>query len=322
MDVTELVHPDNIFMAERIARIVGLDICGMDIISQDIGVPFRLNRGAVVEVNSGPGFRLHMEPTEGKPRNVAGSVIDMLFPAGCSSRVPIIAVTGAYNKTNVCDLVAHLMGKLGYKVGCATSKGIQICNSMVLQEDATDYNHAEMVLKDPTIDLAVFECALPGILGTGLAFYNCDIGIVTGLDYGGADQGGGEMRRAAAVVPGCVLPSGYAILSADDEMVYRMHQGLECKFAYFSMNADNPYITGHIQNGGIAAIVEDGYITICEGRDKTGVIRVSDIAGAGTEVGAEARDPFLIRHVLAFVLVGSIYRIPMEVVRGVLGNMR
>ena len=316
-DVTDLVHPDNIFMAERITRIVGLDVCGLDIISPDIGVPFNLNGGSVVEVNSSPGFRLHMEPAEGKPRNVAGSVIDMLFPAGSPSRIPIIAVTGAYNKMNTCDLIAQMMSKAGYKVGCATSGGVHIRNFMVLQGDAAYYNQAEMVLKDPTIDLAVFECALPGILGTGLAFHNCDIGIVTGLDPGGADAREREMRRAAAVVPGCVLPSGYAILNADDEIVYRMHKGLECKIAYFSMFADNPYIAGHIQNGGSAAIVDDGHITVCEGLDKIRIMRVSDIAGIGAGAVA-AGDPFLMRHILAFVLAGSIFRIPVEVIREML----
>jgi cyanophycin synthetase len=307
MDVTEMVHPDNVFMAERITRIIGLDICGMDIISPDIGVPFHLNGGTLIEVNSGPGFRLHMDPTEGKPRNVAGSVIDMLFPEGSPSRIPIIAVTGPYNKMIACDLIGSMMGKAGYKTGCATSAGIHIQNVMIMEEDATSYEHAELVLKDPTIDLAVFGCALPGILATGLAFHNCDTGIVIDLDTGGT-----EMTRAASVIPGCVLPSGYAILNADHETVYQMHKGLECKLAYFSTDEQNPYIIEHLKNGGHAAIVENGHITVCRGADKIWIIGRSDIPVTIWD------DPSLIRNILAAVLVGLIYKIDRELIRGVL----
>jgi cyanophycin synthetase len=309
-DVTDLVHPENVFIAERISRIVGLDICGMDIISPDIEVPFRLNGGSLIEVNSGPGLRLHMEPTEGKPRNVAGSVIDMLFPEGSSSRIPIIAVAGSGKKGIVCGLIEQLMSGVGYRVGSATSKGVISQNFVVYGGDATGYAHAELVLKDPAVDLAVFECSSAAIYGGGLAFLNCDIGIVLDLDAGDV---AGAAALAVAVVPGCILPSGYAILNADNETVYQMHKGLECNVAYFSVAEENPRITEHLRKGGRAAVVENGYITSCHGFEKTRVVSLDD---GLTEL--HLKYPFVILHMLAVVLVGAVYRVDVVTVREIL----
>ena len=295
-DVTECVHPDNVLMAERIAHIVGLDICGMDIISPDICVPLGQNDGAVVEVNSAPGFRLHMEPTEGTPRNVAGAVIDMLFPAVDCWRIPIVAFIGP---GGVGDLIVDLMRVKGHRVGSATSKGIYIQNIMILQEDARGYKHAEVVLKDPTVDLAVFECSASEIMETGLAFHYCDIGIV--IDAG-------ETAAAAAVVPGAVLPSGYAILNADDEIVHQMGKGLSCKIGYISLDGANAYVAGHCRSGGAAVVVEDGDIMICDGEIRTRVGAVSDIEGDDPET----------RGVLACVLVGWINGMEVEAIRRVI----
>jgi cyanophycin synthetase len=307
-DVTDLMHPANVFMAERISRIVGLDICGMDIISPDIGIPFNLNGGAVVEVNSGPGLRLHMEPTEGKPRNVAGAVIDMLFPEGSPSRIPIIAIAGSGNKMIAGDLIGRLMTMGRYRVGSATSKGVYIQDLMVHKGDATGYTHAELVLKDPTVDLAVLECSLPAVRTTGLAFLNCDIGIVIDPDMKDL-----EMVQAAGVIPGCVLPSGYAILNADSEGVYQLHRGLECHVAYFSAEKDNPRIDEHLKKGGHAAIVENGYITYCYGLNKMEIIALNEIPAA-LSIGYS----FVVQEMLAIVLVGAIYRIEMVTVRELL----
>ena len=168
-------------MAERIARIIGLDICGIDIMSPDLTTPIQENGGAVLEVNAGPGFRMHIAPTDGLPRNVAEPVMDMLYPPGSTARIPIIAITGTNGKTTTTRLMAHMVKTMGYKVGFTTTDGIYIQNMMLQKGDCTGPVSAEFVLKDPTVDFAVLETARGGILRAGLGFHTCDIGIVTNI---------------------------------------------------------------------------------------------------------------------------------------------
>lgn len=158
-DVTDSVHPYNIFMAERIARIIGLDICGIDIMASDLKEPLNENGGAVIEVNAAPGFRMHLEPTIGIGRNVAEPVVDMLYPLGSTSRIPIVAVTGTNGKTTTTRLIAHIMKTIGLKVGYTTSDGIYIQNRMLEVGDCTGPKSAKFVLEDPTVDFAVLETA-------------------------------------------------------------------------------------------------------------------------------------------------------------------
>ena len=151
-------------MCERIARIIGLDICGIDIMAADLSIPIGEGGGAVLEVNAAPGFRMHISPANGLPRNVAEPVIDMLFPPGTSARIPIIAVTGTNGKTTTTRLTAHIVKSMGYKVGFTTTDGIYIQNQMLMRGDCTGPVSAEFVLKDPSVDFAVLECARGGIL--------------------------------------------------------------------------------------------------------------------------------------------------------------
>jgi cyanophycin synthetase len=302
-DVTEIVHPYNVFMAERIARIIGLDICGIDIMTPDISVPMYENGGAVLEVNAGPGFRMHIAPAEGLPRNVAEPVIDMLYPPGSTARIPIIAVTGTNGKTTTTRLIAHIVKTMGYKVGFTTTDGIYIQNRMVEQGDCTGPLSAEFVLRDPTVDFAVLECARGGILKAGLGFHNCDISIVTNV---AADHLGlkdintiEEMARVKGVVAESVLPEGTAILNADDDLVYEMRRSIDAKVALFSLDENNPRIISHCEKGGIAAIVENGYITICKGTWK---IRVDKVVNIPLTFSGKAI--FMIQNVLPAVLAG------------------
>jgi cyanophycin synthetase len=152
-DVTDLVHPDNVIMCERIARIIGLDICGIDIMAESLSTPVKTNGGAILEVNAAPGFRMHLEPTEGLPRNVAEPVIDMLYPPGTSARIPIIAVSGTNGKTTTTRLMAHIVKTKGHKVGYTTTDGVYIQNQLMMRGDCTGPISAEFVLKDPTVDL-------------------------------------------------------------------------------------------------------------------------------------------------------------------------
>ncbi len=280
-DVTDEVHPANIFFAERISKIVGLDICGIDIMAPDLKVPITENGGAVLEVNAAPGFRMHIEPSVGLPRNVAEPVINMLFPKGSTGRIPIIAITGTNGKTTTSRLVSHICKSAGYKVGFTTSDGIYIQNHLMMSGDCTGPVSAEFVLKDPTVDFAVLECARGGILKAGLAFRNCDVAIVTNVSEDHIGLGGiqniEQMAKVKAVVPETVFAHGYAILNADDDLVYEMRKGLECKVALFSMDENNPRIKEHCEDGGMAAVLENGYVTILKGTWKVRIEKVRDI---------------------------------------------
>jgi cyanophycin synthetase len=280
-DVTDEVHPANIFMCERIARIIGLDICGIDIMAPDLTSPVSENGGAVLEVNAAPGFRMHVEPSEGLARNVAEPVVDMLFPQGGDGRIPIIAVTGTNGKTTTTRITAHIVRTAGKKVGYTTSDGIYIQNQLMMSGDTTGPVSARFVLKDPTVDFAVLECARGGILRGGLGFQQCNVAIVTNVAADHLGLGGinsvEQMARVKQVVPETVCRDGYAILNADDDLVYKMRKELDCKIALFSMREDNPRVLEHCAAGGKACIFENGYITIMKDSWKVRVMQVKDI---------------------------------------------
>ncbi|HYF29698.1 MAG TPA: cyanophycin synthetase [Chitinophagaceae bacterium] len=280
-DVTDEVHPANIFMCERIARIVGLDICGIDIMAPDLRTPVTENGGAILEVNAAPGFRMHIEPAEGLPRNVAEPVIDMLFPKGSTGVIPIIAITGTNGKTTTARVTAHIAKSAGKKVGYTTSDGVYIQNQLMMRGDCTGPLSAQFVLKDPTVDFAVLECARGGILRAGLAFRHCDVAIVTNVAEDHIGLGGinnvEQMAKVKAVVPETVRADGFAILNADDDLVYEMRRELDCKIALFSMDENNPRIKRHAEDGGLATVFENGYISILKGNWKIRVMHVKDI---------------------------------------------
>ena len=280
-DVTDEVHPENIVMCERIAKIIGLDICGIDIMAKDLRTPVSENGGAILEVNAAPGFRMHIEPAEGLPRNVAEPVIDMLFPDRSFGRIPIIAITGTNGKTTTTRLTAHISKSAGKKVGYTTSDGVYIQNQLLMKGDCTGPVSAQFVLKDPTVDFAVLECARGGILKSGLAFQNCDVAIVTNVAADHMGLGGintiEQMAKVKAVVPETVFPHGYAVLNADDDLVYAMKDDLKCNVALFSMDETNPRIQKHCKEGGLATVYENGFVSILKGTWKIRVCNVKDI---------------------------------------------
>ncbi|MGB8190309.1 MAG: cyanophycin synthetase [Chitinophagaceae bacterium] len=280
-DVTDEMHPANIVMCERIARIIGLDICGIDIMAPDLRTPVTENGGAILEVNAAPGFRMHIEPAEGLGRNVAEPVIDMLFPKGSTGVVPIIAITGTNGKTTTTRITAHIAKSAGRKVGYTTSDGVYIQNALMMKGDCTGPLSSQFVLKDPTVDFAVLECARGGILKSGLAFRHCDVAIVTNVAEDHIGLGGinniEQMAMVKAVVPETVRAGGFAILNADDDLVYKMREGLDCKIGLFSMDENNPRIKRHCADGGLATVFENGYISILKGTWKIRVLSVKDI---------------------------------------------
>ena len=310
-DVTDYVHPYNIFMAERIARIIGLDICGIDIMTEDIGKPLPETGGAVLEVNAAPGFRMHLAPATGLPRNVAGHVMDMLYPPGSTARIPIIAVTGTNGKTTTTRLIAHMAKMKGFKVGYTTTDGVYIQNRLLMTGDCTGPNSAEFVLKDPTVNFAVLESARGGLLRAGLGFKKCDIGIVTNVAPDHLGLKGihtiEQLAKVKGVIPETVFPDGYAILNADDDLVYGMREGLECNVALFSMDENNPRIRRHCKQGGTSAVYESGYITIFKGEWK---IRITKAVNVPLTFDGTAE--FMIQNVLAAALAGYLRGFSIE----------
>ena len=300
-DITELIHPYNVFMAERISKIIGLDICGIDIMAEDLTKPLNKSGGAVLEVNAGPGFRMHLQPTSGLPRNVGGHVVDMLFPPGSNSRIPIIAVTGTNGKTTTTRLIAHIAKMKGKKVGYTTSDGVYIQNRLLMTGDCTGPKSAEFVLKDPTVNFAVLECARGGLLRAGLGFKKCDIGVVTNVAGDHLGLKGihtiDQLAKVKGVIPETVHKDGYSVLNTDDDRVYAMRNNIESQFALFSMDEQNPRIKRHSSRGGISAVYENGYITIYRGEWK---MRVAQAVNVPLTKGGKAS--FMIQNVLAGVL--------------------
>ncbi|MFT5595423.1 MAG: cyanophycin synthetase [Flammeovirgaceae bacterium] len=310
-DVTDIVHPANVSMVERISKIIDLDICGVDIMTTDISKPLRETGGAVLEVNAGPGFRMHLAPSTGLARNVAAPVIDKLFPTGNTGRIPIIAVTGTNGKTTTTRLIAHIAKMNGKRVGYTTSDGVYIQNRLLMTGDCTGPSSAEFVLKDPTVNFAVLETARGGLLRAGLGFKKCDIGIVTNV---AADHLGlkgihtvEQLAKVKGVIPETVLPDGYSILNADDDLVYEMRRNITSNLALFSMDENNSRIKALQRRGGITAIYENGYVTICRGKWKMRVMKVEDIP-----LTYGGRAEFMIQNVLPAILAANIQGISIE----------
>jgi cyanophycin synthetase len=310
-DVTDFVHPANIAMAERISRIINLDICGIDIMTSDISKPLKETNGAVLEVNAGPGFRMHLAPAKGLPRNVAAPVIEKLFPKGSNGKIPIVAVTGTNGKTTTTRLIAHIMKMEGYRVGYTTTDGVYIQNRLLVQGDCTGPNSAEFVLKDPTVNFAVLECARGGLLRAGLGFKNCNVAVVTNIAPDHLGLKGihtvEQLAKVKGVVPETVLPDGHAILNADDDLVYEMRRGLQCNVALFSMNENNPRILALQRKGGITAIYENGYVTLCRGEWKMRVMKAHEIP---ITYGGKAE--FMIQNILPAIIAANIQGASIE----------
>jgi len=311
IDVTDHVHPQNIFFCERISKIIGLDICGIDIMAENLSEPLTETGGVILEVNAAPGFRMHIAPSEGLARNVAGHVIDMLYPYGKSARIPIIAVTGTNGKTTTTRLIAHIVKNNGYRVGFTTSDGIYVQNTLMMKGDTTGPVSTEFILKDPTVDFAVLETARGGILRSGLGFGFCDIGVITNIQedhLGLADiHTLDDLTRVKSVIINSVKKNGWGVLNADNEYCVRIGKKAECNVTYFSRDENNPVILSHCKKGGIACVAENGYITILKGDWK---IRVQRTALIPLTFGGTV--PFMIENVLAATLATFLWGFKTE----------
>ncbi|OIP78543.1 MAG: cyanophycin synthetase [Oscillatoriales cyanobacterium CG2_30_44_21] len=314
VDRTDEIHPENIWLAERTARIIGLDIAGIDMVTEDISKPVRETDGAIVEVNAAPGFRMHTDPSIGKSRNVAAPVIEMLFPAGAPTRVPIVAITGTNGKTTTTRLTAHIFKQTSKRVGYTTTDGIYIGECLVEKGDTTGPYSAQVILRDPTVEVAILETARGGILRSGLGFDGCDVGVVMNVQ---ADHLGigdidtiEDLARLKSTVVKTALPSGFAILNAEDPLVVAMTKEVQSQIAYFSMNPELPLIKSHVSQGGLAAVYEDGYLTILKGDWK---LRIEEAVNVPLTLGGRAA--FNIQNALAASLAAFTQDVQIEQIR-------
>lgn len=321
VDRTDDIHPENVWLAQRVAKVIGLDIAGIDVVTADITKPLREVDGVIVEVNAAPGFRMHVAPSKGIARNVAAPVIDMLFPPGTPSRIPILAVTGTNGKTTTTRLLAHIYKQTGAIVGYTTTDGTYIGDYLVEKGDNTGPQSAQLILQDPTVEVAVLEAARGGILRSGLGFDASDIGLVLNV---AADHLGigdidtiDQLANLKSVVAEAVLPKGYAVLNADDPLVAAMAKRTKAQVAYFSMNADNELVKEHIRRGGVAAVYENEYLSILKG-DWT--LRIDRAVNVPLTMAGKA--PFMIANALAASLAAFVQGVGIDHIRNALRSFR
>ncbi|HEX8289708.1 MAG TPA: cyanophycin synthetase [Pyrinomonadaceae bacterium] len=314
IDRTDETHPENVFLFERIAKIVGLDVAGIDVMAPNVTEPLMENGGGVIEINAAPGFRMHLAPSEGIGRNVAEHVVDMLFPTGKPSRIPIIAITGTNGKTTVTRLIAHIIRGSGCVVGFTTTDGTYIQNNQIVTGDNTGPISAQLVLKDPSVQVAVLETARGGIIRSGLGYDHSDIAVVTNVaaDHLGLKDINSleDLARVKGVVPRSVSPRGFAVLNAEDDHVYNMRKLVDGKCVYFAMHEDNERVQKHSAKGGLSCIYENGYITLLKGKWK---VRVERVANIPSTYGGRAE--FMIQNALAAALACFVYGVSIEDIR-------
>ncbi|MCX7564070.1 cyanophycin synthetase [Xanthomonadaceae bacterium XH05] len=260
-DVTDIIHPDNRDMAVRAVRAIGLDVGGVDFITPNIAESYKKIGGAICEVNAAPGFRMHVAPSEGTPRDAAGPVIDMLFPPGAPSRVPIAALTGTNGKTTTARMLAHIVKMAGYTPGLTTTDGVYIDGQRTVEGDMTGPVSARMVLSDPQIDLAVLETARGGLLRAGMGVTQVNVGAVLNVQSDHLGLKGIDTLEQLAQVKRIVVEvaTDCAVLNADDPLVLKMSGYVDAKtICYVSTNPSHPLVREHIRAGGRACALEAG----------------------------------------------------------------
>jgi cyanophycin synthetase len=281
IDRTDEALFENIEMAQRAARLIGLDIAGIDVICEDITKSIADSGGAIIEINAAPGFRMHVAPSEGKPRDVAGPVVDMLFPPGTPFRVPILSVTGTNGKTTTARMCAHILKMAGHKTGLTTTDGIYIDGNVLQKGDMTGPWSARMVLKDPSIDFAVLETARGGMLRSGLGFDRCNVGAVLNVSDDHLGLGGintlDELANVKSLVIEVVMADGWGVLNAEDPRCVAMAEKCDGRVAFFSYDPENEVFHRHIDSEGRGATTEGHTIVIHDGRKRIPVVSTVEV---------------------------------------------
>ncbi len=280
-DVTDEVHPFVRHMAERISKIIDIDIMGIDIIAPHLREPLEATGGGVVEVNAAPGFRMHVAPFHGEPRNVAAPVVDMLFPPGSQSRIPVITVTGTNGKTTTARLIAHILKISGRTVGMSGTDGVVIGNDMIMRGDYSGPEGTQFVLREPSVEAAVLEVARGAILRRGLAIDEADVGVFLNVssDHLGLDgvETLDELADVKGIVVETVKETGRAVLNAQDPRVVRFKDSIKAKCILFSLDPDMPVLREHVEAGGTVITVQDGTMVIRKKALDFPIAKIKDI---------------------------------------------
>jgi cyanophycin synthetase len=315
IDVTEYVHPEVAARAIDAAKIVGLDIAGIDVVAKDISRPLEEQGGVIIEVNAAPGLRMHLEPSAGVSRPVGEAIIDLLYPQGENGRIPIVTISGVNGKTTTTRFIAHILKGAGRQVGMTCTDGIYIGDRRIDNGDCSGPRSAQCVLLNPSVDAAVFECARGGILREGLAFDYCDVAVVTNISVG--DHLGisevntpEDLAKVKRCIVDIVSPQGYAVLNAADPLVVQMAPHCPGNVLFFALDADHPVITRHRSVGGRTVFVRQGQIVLAEANREDILM---DVAAVPLTLNGEIK--FHVENTLAAVAAAWCLDLPLEVIR-------
>jgi cyanophycin synthetase len=328
VDRTNEIHPDNADIARRAALVIGLDVCGVDFVCPDIGRSIRETGGGVIEVNAAPGLRMHLEPSEGAPRDVARPIIEMLFPRGTPSRVPIIAITGTNGKSTVGRMTKHIMRYTGCTVGLTSTTGVYINDVLIHEGDATGPRSARMVLRDPTVEVAVLETARGGLLREGLAYREADIGVALNVTADHLGLKGIEtvedLADVKSVVVEAVRRNGHSVLNADDPLTVRMARRAGGRIVWFSLCGGaemSPLLREHIDAGGMAVVrepgPEGGTIAAYDDGRREFIMKAGDIPAT-----LHGMAEFNVANALAAIAVAFAREVPILTIRSAMSQFR
>ncbi|RPI87591.1 MAG: cyanophycin synthetase, partial [Planctomycetaceae bacterium] len=319
-DVTDLVHPDLAARAVDAARVVGLDIAGIDAVCVDVSVPLEQQAGVIVEVNAAPGLRMHLEPSAGKPRPVGEAIIETMFPEGDNGRIPVVAVSGTNGKTTTVRLVSHMFRACGLKVGLTCTDGIFLNDRRVDTGDCSGPKSAKSVLLNPQVEAAVLETARGGILREGLGFDMCDAAIVTNIGEGdhlglGGIETAEQLAAVKRVIVENVAPGGFAILNADDPMTVAMAPYCPGGVTFFARDAAHPLIVAHRSRGGRAVFVKGDGVVRAEGHWEEKIAALSAIP-----LTQNGRVGFQVDNVLAAIGAAWACQLPAQAIQEALAT--
>ncbi len=312
-DVTDLVHPDTAFRACEAAGVIGLDICGVDVVADRIDLPLEAQGGVVVEVNAAPGLRMHLDPSEGKPRPVGEAIVDSMFEPKHHGRIPLVAVTGTNGKTTTTRLVSHFLATEGRVVGMTCSDGIYVGGRKLESGDCSGPRSARSVLLNPRVEAAVFETARGGILREGLGWDRCDVAVVTNIGTG--DHLGlkfittvEDLAVVKRVIVQNVTPSGYAVLNAADPLASARADVCPGGVIFFAHDPANPVLAAHRAKGNRVIFVEAEQIVAVQG-DQERRVALADIP-----LTQDGRIRFQVENAMAAVGAGWALNLEWDVI--------
>lgn len=317
IDRTDEIHPDNVVIARRAAALIGLDIAGVDIVCSDIARSMRTTGGGIVEINAAPGYRMHLAPSQGRPRAVGKTTMRYLFPKG-DGRIPVIAITGTNGKSTTARMTAHILRQSGARVGLTCTSGVYIDDQLIWKGDASGPQSARMVLADASIDIAVLETARGGILREGLAFDRCDVGAVLNVSEDHLGLRGidtvHDLAAVKSVVAETVSGAGVSVLNADDPLTRAMTRHAGGRPAFFSMKGEaeiDADLRRHIEKGGLAALFDPrGSLALYIDGLRKPIMRVNELPAA-----LSGAAQFNVQNALAASLIAHAQGVAIRTIR-------